>query len=281
MFTCEVCKDPFTEKRSLVRHQRTVKICIEIQKARQVDIVHNKYECNYCNKLLCSKDRLHYHMNICKKKNVVIPLDIKLDQTKNEHTPVTNKLEKMIDHMVQQKIDILLKTNEDKLVDKQKIKDLEETIDSTTKNYQSLLIKHNSTLKTHHYTKFGQGRCFYIIDSGITCECNKSSKIKFGIAGTEDKTIDHRLQNHRTLWPLLKVRFLAFFREVAIFEKAIKIKYEKEINPNGHEIIEVCLDEFMLYCKFLLTALGIDYKTIEDEKLQEYNDYVNTTIKPA
>jgi len=58
--------------------------------------------------------------------------------------------------------------------------------------------------------------------------------------------------------------------------------YEKEINPNGHEIIQgIKLEDIIDSLKKLFNILNIkEYNVISYEKLKEYNDYVDTTIKP-
>ena len=57
--------------------------------------------------------------------------------------------------------------------------------------------------------------------------------------------------------------------------------YDKEINPNGHEIIEgVSLDDMKKRIDKLLDILSItDYRIMSDEKIKEYNEYVNMTVK--
>lgn len=167
---------------------------------------------------------------------------------------------------------------------KNQINKLQIDVETNKINYQSLLCKHNSSLKMHRYKKFKEtGPCFYIIESGIKCECEFNKiKYKFGIAGTElTNTIDDRLQNHRTLWPLLKVRFILFMTDVIMVEKNFKRMFYTEINPNGHEIIEgVHLDDMIERLIKLLDILSIkEYRIISEEKLQEYNEYVDTTVK--
>ena len=158
-------------------------------------------------------------------------------------------------------------------------------LETNKEQYHLLLKKHNSSLKNHRYIKFKENDpCFYIIDSGVVCDdCGKTNiQFKFGIAGTDEKnTIDDRLQSHRTLWPLLKVRFLLFIKDVEMIEKSFKMMYEKEINPNGHEIIEnVELTSMIDRLKQLFDVLCLtNYHIMSDEKLKEYNDYVDTTIK--
>ena len=167
------------------------------------------------------------------------------------------------------------------------MKELQIKLEETLTDYQKLLIKHNSSLKSHRYVKFNEkGSCFYIIEPGIKCECKYNiSRKKFGIAGlskdVNQDTIDDRLRSHRTIWPQLKVNYILFMKDVDIIEKSIKRIYEKEINPNGHEIIEgVTTEQLIKSVNIIIIALGIkDHHIVGEEKLKEYNDYVKTTIK--
>jgi hypothetical protein len=74
--------------------------------------------------------------------------------------------------------------NEVEMKYQNQIKELQEQIDKNGTDYQKLLVKHNSTLKTHRYVKFREsGPCFYIIEQGIPCECKYNvSRKKFGVA---------------------------------------------------------------------------------------------------
>jgi hypothetical protein len=163
---------------------------------------------------------------------------------------------------------------------KRQITTLKTTLDTNKEQYQKLLNKHNSSLKTHRYIKFKKtDPCFYIIDSGIDCDC---LRYKFGITGLDQgNNIDDRLRCHRTLWPQLKVRYLLFIKDVEVIEKNFKMMFEKEINPNGHEIIEgVTFDQMIERIEKLFDILCIkEYHIMTEEKLKEYNDYVKTTIK--
>ena len=149
-----------------------------------------------------------------------------------------------------------------------------------TQKYQQLLVKHNSSLKKHHYIKFKEtDPCFYIIESGLSCS---GPRYKFGIAGTDQiNNIDDRLMNHRTLWPELKVKCIVFIKDVVMIEKSFKMMYEKEISINGHEIIEgVALEDMIERLNKLFEMLCVKgYHYMSDDKLKEYNDYVDTTIK--
>jgi len=173
--------------------------------------------------------------------------------------------------------------NKEKTIEEVEIQYKKE-INNLKLQYEALLYKHTSTLKKHHYVKFNNSDpCFYIIDSGANCNCSNSKiQYKFGIAGTEDNsTVDERLKSHRTLWPVLKVRYLLFMKDVVMIEKSFKMMYEKEINPNGHEIIQgVSLNVIVERIEQLLKVLCIkDYVVMSQEKLEEYNEYANMTIK--
>ena len=175
------------------------------------------------------------------------------------------------------------KSNEDlEKVYKEQIKNLSSQLETSKLENQSLLVKHNSSLKTHRYIKFKEtGSCFYIIEQGISCQCKNNIQRKFGIAGLGQDTFDDRLKSHRTIWPQLKVNFIIFMKEVDILESSIKRIYEKEINPNGHEIVEgVTTEQIIKSIIKIIDALCIvNYKIISNEKIDEYNKYVFTTIK--
>ena len=128
--------------------------------------------------------------------------------------------------------------------------------------------------------------CELCIEEGTQCECKFNiSRKKFGIAGlskdVNQDTIDERLRCHRTIWPQLKVNYILFMKDVETIEKSIKRIYDKEINPNGHEIIEGIPTEVLIErINHLIQALGVtEYHVIEEDKIKEYNDYVITTVK--
>ena len=160
-------------------------------------------------------------------------------------------------------------------------------LEEQKEKYKTLLTKHTSSLKTHKYIKFKErGPCFYIIEQGTPCECKYNvHRMKFGIAGLsknkeEPDTIDHRLRSHRTLWPQLKVIFIVFIKDAEVLEKSIKRFYEKEINPNGHEIIEgVSKEQFLKYVYKWMDVMTIsEYTIVSDERIKEYNEYVETAV---
>ena len=69
MSNCIYCKKEFSDKSTLVRHQKTAKFCLKLQKEQNnTDITVVTYKCEFCNKELTSNYNLNYHLNICKEK---------------------------------------------------------------------------------------------------------------------------------------------------------------------------------------------------------------------
>jgi len=173
-------------------------------------------------------------------------------------------------------------SNEIEIAYQNQVKELQDQLELKNTEFYTLLGKHNSLLKNHRYVKFKEkGPCFYIIESGLPYLDGIERK-KFGIAGTTDQdTIDDRLKSHRTLWPQLKVDYILFIKEVDVLENSIKRLYKKEINPNGHEIIEgVSAVQLIESINKIIHVLGIEeYHVLSYEKIKEYNSYVDSTVK--
>ena len=128
-------------------------------------------------------------------------------------------------------------------------------IEQEKKEKLKYLTLYNQNIKKHRFYKFKKnGPCFYIIVQGLEY-ADGVSRIKIGIAGCkktaskckkcneeiEDpktESFDHRLTDHRTLWPQLLVKFAVYTEDAELLEKCMKRMFSKQINPNGHEIIE-------------------------------------------
>jgi hypothetical protein len=256
-YKCERCFAIFKEKKTLIKHLHRINVCIPIGSNTSPDEIiyqltkkENGVKCEKCNRIYKNNNSLRTHK--CKEMSRFKLLNEIKAEIKN------------------QKNNIMLISDS--------IKRKNEEINDLKKQYQVLLTKHTKTLKRHQYVKFNDSSpCFYIIENP-----SNNTQYKFGIAGTDDtSTIDERLKSHRTLWPLLKVRYLLFIKDVNMIEKSFKMMYDKEINPNGHEIIEgVLLDDMKKRIQQLLDILSInDYSFVSNEKLKEYNEYVDMTCK--
>ena len=302
---CEFCKTTVKDKYTLKSHLVKSKKCLKL---RGVPL-ETKFVCNGCNNIFTSKANLLTHLDVCKDYSLLKVREEytqEFDKLRNEIVEKDKIINELQTHHVnsekviydaQSQIQTLLKvldelfiTRKDQLYNeklgdeidtdyKTQITDLKTKLDTNKEQYQKLLNKHNSSLKTHRYIKFKKSDpCFYIIDSGVDCDC---LCYKFGITGLDQDNIDDRLRCHRTLWPKLKVRYLLFIKDVEMIEKNFKMMFEKEINPNGHEIIEgVTFDEMIKRIEKLFDILCIkEYHIMPEEKLKEYNDYVETTVK--
>ena len=60
--SCPNCQRSFSTKQSLSTHMKTAKSCIDQKHQKKV------FQCNYCNKVLSSKQMLLYHDGICSMK---------------------------------------------------------------------------------------------------------------------------------------------------------------------------------------------------------------------
>ena len=67
-FICEYCKNIYSSKSVLIKHQKTTKKCVEIQKNINKEIINIEYNCKYCNKNFTLKQTLQKHENTCNCK---------------------------------------------------------------------------------------------------------------------------------------------------------------------------------------------------------------------
>ena len=69
---CKYCNKEFSLPRNLIKHQKTARYCLNIQKELNVnqDVILNSltFHCDYCDKNLTSKENLLNHQRICIQK---------------------------------------------------------------------------------------------------------------------------------------------------------------------------------------------------------------------
>jgi hypothetical protein len=97
---CQYCKKTFNNKYTLGQHQKTAKYCLDLQ-----GIENTAFSCTYCNKNLCTNDRLYTHYQSCKEKQKIeILKDVETEneylkknlQEKNEYiAKLETKIEKL------------------------------------------------------------------------------------------------------------------------------------------------------------------------------------------
>ena len=82
---CQFCHKSFSGKPTLIKHQRTVKSCLDIQQSLGVEIKKLSYPCNQCKNEFTSNNFLYYHAKVCtKNNNSNIDLQTKVDELKKE-----------------------------------------------------------------------------------------------------------------------------------------------------------------------------------------------------
>ena len=161
---------------------------------------------------------------------------------------------------------------------------------------QKYLTLHNQHIKKHNFHKFKKnGPCFYIIVSGLEYK-DEITRIKIGICGCrkkktsesviniEDCSLDNRLASHRTLWPQLQVKFAVYTEHAALLESNMKLVYQAQINPNGHELIErVPIFDVIEKTKMFLNNFNGYNNDIQtyciEENIEQYNVNTLTHIK--
>ena len=168
--------------------------------------------------------------------------------------------------------------------------------------FNQLEHRYNSSLLKHRYFKFkNTGPVLYVIDCGLEY-ADGVSRVKIGIAGVqkskkiggcevckvcevcnrdvESKGIDQRLENHRTLWPRLRIFYMIFCDRVELVERVLKEIYKEVINPGGHEIVEgKTTTEIINKTKEVIKMLNTEYRECSEEEIEKYNQNVLTTVK--
>ena len=290
MFECEYCKKELTSKNRLITHLKickTKKTKVENElkqkndtivilqkefkkiKDEMIELKKNDTKSIFNENILISHQKIK-EINLSKNQDYKFGVPISSDvMNANGLCNTSEKIyeQTYLDGLSTDKLILDIEYEKEKSAEdlyKEKIESLSNQLERSKQENQTLLVKHNSSLKTHRYIKFKEkGPCFYIIEQGIPCECKyNTQRKKFGIAGLGQDTFDDRLRSHRTIWPQLKVNFIIFMKEVDILESSIKRIYKKEINPNGHEIIEgITTDQIINSISKIIDALGIiDYK---------------------
>ena len=95
---CQYCHKTFSGKQTLIKHQRTVKSCLEIQQSLGIEIKKLSYPCNVCKKEFTSNNFLYYHANVCSKNN--IELQTKFDALKKDIQLIVDMPDKKLDFII-------------------------------------------------------------------------------------------------------------------------------------------------------------------------------------
>jgi hypothetical protein len=141
---CTYCGKTFNNKYTLGQHQKTAKYCLELQGSKNVS-----FNCDHCNKKLCTNDRLQTHYLTCKEKT---KNDIKRDFVKENEELRKLLLEK--DVSIQRLLQETRQQYEEKLSEKDKqIAKLEDTIRAKDKSIVDIAVaKSSRSLSTTNNT---------------------------------------------------------------------------------------------------------------------------------
>jgi hypothetical protein len=156
---CEFCNKSFSGKATLIKHQRSVKKCLDIQAQRGHVNKKLSYTCTICKKEFTSNNGLQYHNNSCKQKKEIE------HKTHSELHDTVLQLKKEVEELKHE-----LKLKDEKLKEKdikiqERIKELKET-------YKSKKFQIPKAIKTMVWNKY--------IGSTIAetlCLCCKQEKI--------------------------------------------------------------------------------------------------------
>ena len=95
-FECEFCNKTFNLKGNMIKHQKTAKYCINIQKSSTNDskVEHISYVCKFCNKNFTQANHLSRHIPNCieKYKDEIKELNSILEEKENKIKELDEKL---------------------------------------------------------------------------------------------------------------------------------------------------------------------------------------------
>ena len=148
--------------------------------------------------------------------------------------------------------DEITKKNEN--IQKELLKEQKESI--KMKKYIS-----NVSLKNQYRHQFQIKDCVYILQNPD----EKYNKFKIGLS----TNINERLKSDRTMIPNIKVKYILYIKEIALFEKVIKIKYKDRLMMSAHEWVFDELDNLIKTFREINKTCG--FEGVEESELWRYN----------
>lgn len=169
--SCPYCNKEYTNKTVLLKHQTTTKKCLEIQKSLNIKSNIQIFSCQFCDKILTTKQRKNDHENICKvKKEKIIEDNLsELEFLKNEieslnkilkiHEANTKKYKKELE-INKKELVINKKELEQFKIENQKLREEVACLKATNqvyseiaKNNYPITINNNNTKTNNNYSK--------------------------------------------------------------------------------------------------------------------------------
>lgn len=97
---CCYCKKNFLNKFTLSTHQKTTKYCIKLQ---NIEIETNNFECNFCKKILYTKQNLSSHLISCNEKKIQDRVKEQLEKQEKFYKEQLEKQEKFYKEQLEKK----------------------------------------------------------------------------------------------------------------------------------------------------------------------------------
>ena len=176
-----------------------------------------------------------------------------------------------------------LKEEYDKLLEKLKNKDeelkhkdniiisQENETKHLSKKYDKLYQNHQSFLRRKELYKLNKGDCVYLVNMLGKTDHKDVLNIKVGFTGN----ITNRICGFRTSSPFCKLLYLMYSPQSLAIENNMKVRYEKELEPNNREFITgVQLEELVSYIKVFADSLRTTYIIETDEELDKFNGHI-------
>jgi hypothetical protein len=194
---------------------------------------------------------------------------------------------------------ILLQNNQLQIESGQKDEKIQEQITTIKKLKQAK----NRLEKTHKYIKFdpkkNKGHAWYLFSYGRICSdnCRTKGLRKHGIHGYDkkddkkddkeekkdkvsyEKSLDSRLETHRTTFPLFVLEAVIFTKDANKLEELLERKLGKNLNPSTHEVFELDYDKIIETAIICLNFMESEYTIVPKEEIEQYNEDINDTLK--
>ncbi len=74
-YVCNFCAKQLSSRSTLIRHQKSTKMCIDIQRSKGLIPILYSFTCEHCEKTFTIKESMNRHMNTCPKKFIKISIE--------------------------------------------------------------------------------------------------------------------------------------------------------------------------------------------------------------